>query len=243
MPPALPRNLLTSTGSSPCSGPWPAWRTRRRTSIQCRRRASRRAEPWSGFIPPAAIWGSTSMSRSAATTAPSASTRRRIGADVADKRRYVDGLVRELSWVGEGTRLTQLYVGGGTPTALPPELLLPPARDDLRDHGIARPACAHGGGVPGDAHLRACGGAEVPGDRAREHGRSEPERRGARHRQAPAHAGHGRGELPLAARGGPDGQHRPDLRPARARPGRGAGRTSRRSRGLASSRSRPTTCA
>jgi len=47
----------------------------------------------------------------------------RIGADLTQKRRYVEGLIRELEWVREGSSLTQLYVGGGTPTALPPELL------------------------------------------------------------------------------------------------------------------------
>jgi oxygen-independent coproporphyrinogen III oxidase len=38
-------------------------------------------------------------------------------------RRYLDALRRELAWVEPGSRLTQLYVGGGTPTTLPPELL------------------------------------------------------------------------------------------------------------------------
>jgi oxygen-independent coproporphyrinogen-3 oxidase len=47
----------------------------------------------------------------------------RIGVDLGQKRRYVEGLLRELEWVPEGSPLTQLYVGGGTPTALPPELL------------------------------------------------------------------------------------------------------------------------
>jgi oxygen-independent coproporphyrinogen-3 oxidase len=37
--------------------------------------------------------------------------------------RYVDALGRELEWVEAGTPLSQLFVGGGTPTALPPELL------------------------------------------------------------------------------------------------------------------------
>ena len=37
--------------------------------------------------------------------------------------RYVDAVVRELEWLEPGTRLSQLYVGGGTPTTLPPELL------------------------------------------------------------------------------------------------------------------------
>ena len=37
--------------------------------------------------------------------------------------RYVDAVLRELEWLELGTRLSQLYVGGGTPTALPPDLL------------------------------------------------------------------------------------------------------------------------
>ena len=37
--------------------------------------------------------------------------------------RYVGALRRELEWVPEGARLTQLFVGGGTPTALRPDLL------------------------------------------------------------------------------------------------------------------------
>jgi oxygen-independent coproporphyrinogen-3 oxidase len=47
----------------------------------------------------------------------------KIGADLAQKRRYVNALITELDWVREGSLLTQLYVGGGTPTALPPGLL------------------------------------------------------------------------------------------------------------------------
>jgi oxygen-independent coproporphyrinogen-3 oxidase len=47
----------------------------------------------------------------------------RVGAEPDQQRRYVDGLVRELEWLPDGSRLTQLYVGGGTPTALPPDLL------------------------------------------------------------------------------------------------------------------------
>lgn len=41
----------------------------------------------------------------------------------AEMARYVDALDRELSWIRPNTELTQLYVGGGTPTVLPPELL------------------------------------------------------------------------------------------------------------------------
>jgi oxygen-independent coproporphyrinogen-3 oxidase len=37
--------------------------------------------------------------------------------------RYVDALLSELDWLERGTQLAQLYVGGGTPTALPPESL------------------------------------------------------------------------------------------------------------------------
>lgn len=43
--------------------------------------------------------------------------------DHAEMARYVAALERELSWIPPGTPLTQLYVGGGTPTALPPDLL------------------------------------------------------------------------------------------------------------------------
>ena len=38
-------------------------------------------------------------------------------------RRYLAALRQELTWIEPGSRLTQLYVGGGTPTTLPPELL------------------------------------------------------------------------------------------------------------------------
>jgi oxygen-independent coproporphyrinogen III oxidase len=47
----------------------------------------------------------------------------RAGADAATRRTYVDALVRELEWIVPGTPLSQLFVGGGTPTALEPELL------------------------------------------------------------------------------------------------------------------------
>ena len=43
--------------------------------------------------------------------------------DAREMARYVAALERELSWIRPGTALTQLYVGGGTPTALPPDLL------------------------------------------------------------------------------------------------------------------------
>jgi oxygen-independent coproporphyrinogen III oxidase len=47
----------------------------------------------------------------------------RVGAGAALMRRYVRAVVKELEWITEGTPLSQLYVGGGTPTALPPDLL------------------------------------------------------------------------------------------------------------------------
>jgi oxygen-independent coproporphyrinogen-3 oxidase len=47
----------------------------------------------------------------------------RIGADDDTMARYVRGLKRELAWVDGGTPLSQLFVGGGTPTALNAELL------------------------------------------------------------------------------------------------------------------------
>ena len=43
--------------------------------------------------------------------------------DAVEMARYVSALERELSWIPPGTSLAQLYVGGGTPSALPPELL------------------------------------------------------------------------------------------------------------------------
>ncbi|MCW5891169.1 MAG: radical SAM protein [bacterium] len=48
---------------------------------------------------------------------------KRIGDDEAAKARYVDAAVRELAWIPPGTGLRHLYLGGGTPTALPPHLL------------------------------------------------------------------------------------------------------------------------
>src|SRR5436309_3459555 len=38
-------------------------------------------------------------------------------------QRYVRAVVRELDWIEPGTPLSQLFVGGGTPTALPSDLL------------------------------------------------------------------------------------------------------------------------
>ena len=47
----------------------------------------------------------------------------RIGADDDAMARYVRGLLKELEWIEPGTPLSQLFVGGGTPTALSPKLL------------------------------------------------------------------------------------------------------------------------
>lgn len=43
--------------------------------------------------------------------------------DRAQMERYLAAVERELEWVEPGTPLSQLYIGGGTPTALPPDLL------------------------------------------------------------------------------------------------------------------------
>src|SRR5438876_7796880 len=47
----------------------------------------------------------------------------RVGADATAMQRYVGAVARELEWIPAGARLSQLYVGGGTPTALPPDLM------------------------------------------------------------------------------------------------------------------------
>jgi oxygen-independent coproporphyrinogen-3 oxidase len=47
----------------------------------------------------------------------------RVGDSREQQERYVAALERELSWVEPGSRLSQLFVGGGTPTALPADLL------------------------------------------------------------------------------------------------------------------------
>src|SRR5262245_46793669 len=47
----------------------------------------------------------------------------RVGTSVDLMQRYVQAVVKELEWIVPGTPLSQLYVGGGTPTALPPDLL------------------------------------------------------------------------------------------------------------------------
>lgn len=48
---------------------------------------------------------------------------KRIGAGEDEKERYIKALKRELEWVEPGTPLSQLFVGGGTPTALSPRQL------------------------------------------------------------------------------------------------------------------------
>jgi len=46
-----------------------------------------------------------------------------ISAKQDQKKHYVEMLKRELEWIEPGTRLSQLFVGGGTPTCLPPDLV------------------------------------------------------------------------------------------------------------------------
>jgi oxygen-independent coproporphyrinogen-3 oxidase len=46
-----------------------------------------------------------------------------VGADAAEMKRYVAALKTELEWVEPGTPLTQFFMGGGTPTVLPPDLM------------------------------------------------------------------------------------------------------------------------
>ncbi len=65
----------------------------------------------------------------------------RVGASADAMARYVRALAAELEWVAPGTPLTQLFVGGGTPTALPPELL-----DEMLERIFAR-ARPDGSGV------------------------------------------------------------------------------------------------
>ncbi|MBX3025483.1 coproporphyrinogen III oxidase family protein [bacterium] len=47
----------------------------------------------------------------------------RTGVADGTMARYVRALQRELEWIEPGTPLAQLFIGGGTPTALPPPLL------------------------------------------------------------------------------------------------------------------------
>jgi oxygen-independent coproporphyrinogen III oxidase len=64
---------------------------------------------------------------------------KRVGDSLEQMQRYVQALKREIEWIEPGTKLTQLYVGGGTPTVLPPELL-----DEVLETVFAR---MQGGGV------------------------------------------------------------------------------------------------
>lgn len=48
---------------------------------------------------------------------------KRVGDTREQMERYVQSLIKELEWVQSGTELAQLYVGGGTPTVLPADLL------------------------------------------------------------------------------------------------------------------------
>lgn len=48
---------------------------------------------------------------------------KQIGASLETKKRYVKALEAELEWIDQGTPLSQLFVGGGTPTCLPPDLM------------------------------------------------------------------------------------------------------------------------
>jgi oxygen-independent coproporphyrinogen-3 oxidase len=48
---------------------------------------------------------------------------KKVGSKREEMERYVQAIERELEWVEPRTELGQLYVGGGTPTALPPDLL------------------------------------------------------------------------------------------------------------------------
>ncbi|MEO2036113.1 MAG: radical SAM protein [Planctomycetaceae bacterium] len=47
----------------------------------------------------------------------------RVGAQRTEMERYVRALRRELEWAPAGTPLMQMFMGGGTPTALPADLL------------------------------------------------------------------------------------------------------------------------
>lgn len=48
---------------------------------------------------------------------------KRVGTDRGQMEDYVSALKRELEWVEPGTPLSQLFMGGGTPTVLPADLL------------------------------------------------------------------------------------------------------------------------
>lgn len=47
----------------------------------------------------------------------------RVGSQRQEMERYVDAVFKELEWAPAGMPLLQLFVGGGTPTQLPPDLL------------------------------------------------------------------------------------------------------------------------
>lgn len=65
----------------------------------------------------------------------------RIGDTREQQQRYVAALERELEWVEPGARLSQLFVGGGTPTALPADLL---GRTLARIFELVPPTGQHG---------------------------------------------------------------------------------------------------
>jgi oxygen-independent coproporphyrinogen-3 oxidase len=67
---------------------------------------------------------------------------KRVGDEAPTKARYVQALARELEWVEPGTELTGLYVGGGTPTALPAPLL-DQLLGDIFAHMRERPGAIH----------------------------------------------------------------------------------------------------
>lgn len=48
---------------------------------------------------------------------------KRVGVDRGRMQRYVEAIKKELEWVEQGTPLNQFFMGGGTPTALPADLL------------------------------------------------------------------------------------------------------------------------
>ena len=66
---------------------------------------------------------------------------KRVGVDRQQMARYVEAVKKELQCVQPGTRLNQFFMGGGTPTALPADLL-----DDLLDT-VSRQIPYDGSGV------------------------------------------------------------------------------------------------
>ncbi len=131
---------------------------------------------------------STCTCRTAATTARSATSRSGSAPAQTPWRATSARSRRELEWVEPGTPLSQLFVGGGTPTALPAELL-----DEMLERIFAR-ARPDGSGVhtvetsPETISPAAHRRAEAARHRAGEHGHPEPRRGGARHRAPPADA-------------------------------------------------------